>query len=677
MPAEEVSWESWQFGGAVVGVLFAGCCLLLAGYRSFVPGLAYLALLAPTLGVVGRHIGEVAADRYCHLACMLLGTPLLAALLFRLHEAASAPARSRLLGSLPYLAVPLLLGLEASVTRSYVELWASEEQVVEQAVAAAPRYYRTRYVKGFYHTKRGELAEAEKQYRQSIELWPGLIEAHFGLTEAVMRQGRSEEAIAAMRAGAAAFPESNHAHGNLGRFLAHRPEEAVWSLRRALDMGGGDPDLIEAYKSAAQAAPQAARDAAEDSARQESQRFWKNVPQVFNASDASPTARALRWLKRHPQQLLSTRRRTLGQGLSKAEDGVRPYLSWVIIGRNDNYGGEQEERFIAHVAILLHELAKRKCQPSSELIYVEWNPPADRPSLESLIHTAKKRAPAFNGESGCDSKSLTLRVITVPPSVHEEMQRLGHVSRRGPMAEYFAKNVGARHARGEYIMGTNYDSLFSPALFDFFAGQTLKPDAFYSISMRFSTEKPSVTLETPLASANERLANQVLDDHQLIGTPYLQTRFYKPELNEEAVRAFDSVCAAGDDSAAAMPGKIWDFQAGDFILAHASQWRAVGGYPEISFGYGVDSCLFYKFAGVGLRQVVLLPPCFVVHQFHAVKSNPNSRKIVEPEELNRHVFADSEASFLHSSQRDPLLWGEHDNLTMVEFDYLSLKSHAG
>ena len=91
MPVDWVALDNWQFGGALVATLTACYDLVksarndgLHGRRRLLVALAYVALLSPTLGLVGGHIAEISADRYAHLPSMLLGVPLLAACLVQL-----------------------------------------------------------------------------------------------------------------------------------------------------------------------------------------------------------------------------------------------------------------------------------------------------------------------------------------------------------------------------------------------------------------------------------------------------------------------------------------------------------------------------------------------------------------------------------------------------------------
>jgi FkbM family methyltransferase len=142
---------------------------------------------------------------------------------------------------------------------------------------------------------------------------------------------------------------------------------------------------------------------------------------------------------------------------------LEPYLSLVVTARNDDHGGNLLGRMQIFVnGWLAH--ARRHNIPS-ELIIVEWNPPADRPPLAEAL-----RWPVDFGP--CE-----VRFITVPPEIHSRYQHGANL----PLYQMIGKNVGIRRARGRFILATNIDILFSDELAAFLGSRQLKTDRMYRI----------------------------------------------------------------------------------------------------------------------------------------------------------------------------------------------------
>jgi FkbM family methyltransferase len=140
-----------------------------------------------------------------------------------------------------------------------------------------------------------------------------------------------------------------------------------------------------------------------------------------------------------------------------------PYLSLVVTARNDDHGGNLLRRMQIFVDGWLAQA--RRYQIPSELIIVEWNPPADRPPLAEALHW-----PADTGP--CE-----VRFVVVPPEVHNRYQHAESL----PLYQMIAKNVGIRRARGRFILATNIDILFSDELAAFLGAQQLRTDRMYRI----------------------------------------------------------------------------------------------------------------------------------------------------------------------------------------------------
>ena len=140
-----------------------------------------------------------------------------------------------------------------------------------------------------------------------------------------------------------------------------------------------------------------------------------------------------------------------------------PYLTVVAASRNDDHGGNLLHRMQIFVDGLFEQC--RRHHLDAELILVEWNPPPARPRLARAL-----RWPA--GPQSC-----TVRIIEVGPEIHARFRHSDSL----PLFQMMAKNVGIRHARGRFVLGTNIDILFSDALMARLARRDLAQDRLYRV----------------------------------------------------------------------------------------------------------------------------------------------------------------------------------------------------
>ena len=143
-----------------------------------------------------------------------------------------------------------------------------------------------------------------------------------------------------------------------------------------------------------------------------------------------------------------------------AERG-EPYFSLVVAARNDNHGGNMLGRMQAMFDSWIDQAERYGL--SSEIIVVEWNPPADRPRLRDSL-----RWPP-------GPKCCQVRFIEVPAEVHARFQNAAAI----PLHQMIAKNAGIRRARGEFVLATNLDIIFSAELMEFLAERSLATGVMY------------------------------------------------------------------------------------------------------------------------------------------------------------------------------------------------------
>jgi hypothetical protein len=168
-----------------------------------------------------------------------------------------------------------------------------------------------------------------------------------------------------------------------------------------------------------------------------------------------------------------------------------------VTSRNDDHGGHLLGRFGTFADGLLEQANRHGL--NGELIVVEWNPlPGPR------LHEALKLRNA--------SDSFAIRFIEVPPEAHQPIRNSDTI----PLFQMLAKNVGIRRARGEFIVATNPDILFSDALIAFLARGDLRADTLYRL------DRHDVAAEVPEgAGISEQLAwcaEHILRIHRRTGT---------------------------------------------------------------------------------------------------------------------------------------------------------------
>jgi hypothetical protein len=140
-----------------------------------------------------------------------------------------------------------------------------------------------------------------------------------------------------------------------------------------------------------------------------------------------------------------------------------PYLSLVVTARNDDHGGDFLRRMQVFVTGWIAQA--RRYRIPSELIIVEWNPLPGRPRLNDVLQWPPNFGP-------CE-----VRLIEVPPELHARYPHAGAL----PLYQMIGKNAGIRRARGQFILATNIDILFSDELAQYLSSQRLEPGRMYRI----------------------------------------------------------------------------------------------------------------------------------------------------------------------------------------------------
>jgi hypothetical protein len=221
-----------------------------------------------------------------------------------------------------------------------------------------------------------------------------------------------------------------------------------------------------------------------------------------------------------------------------------PYLSLVVTGRHDNYGGDFNERFFTALRFNHERLTERDVP--FEVILVEWNPVPDRPTLCEL---AGREVPELADR---------LRRVVVAPEYHAAMTQ----NPRIPYLEYAAKNVGIRRASAPFVLATNTDILLGRRVVDAIAGRRLRPGVVYR----------APRYDIKLGADQSRIGWDALED--------VANHIRRPTLSPP-------LFAGGS---------------GDFALADRETFHALRGYNEVyrAAKHGLDHNFLVKAHGAGV-----------------------------------------------------------------------------
>lgn len=334
-------------------------------------------------------------------------------------------------------------------------------------------------------------------------------------------------------------------------------------------------------------------------------------------------------------------------------------ISFVLVARNDDYGGDFRLRLQRCVNVLLPLIEKHRLE--AEVVIVEWNPPHEK----ELLKDAVLWPPSI--------RTIPVRIIMVPGIIHTMIP----ASDRMGMFEFIAKNVGVRRAKGDYVIVTNPDILFSEELIETLARIPLSEDCFYRVD-RYDFDgqvPPHGPAELLLKLAKQCIhtvhirqtdvcgANTfaVTDTERLSGIKYgiwpgTHTGFAVPDTYHQLVI----------NDGLGPYGGLHTNASGDFLLASREAWAAMRGFPEFvdTFTH-MDSYACHQLAAIGLKQLLLAAPCMLLHQDHHRNENKNRPRHNQSEWL-------SDLEMLRTKQLRPAInpdtWGLGD-MSLAEFLY--------
>lgn len=299
----------------------------------------------------------------------------------------------------------------------------------------------------------------------------------------------------------------------------------------------------------------------------------------------------------------------------------KPYFSVVVTSRNDDHGGDMLGRMNVFAKTLLEQLAYYRLP--SELIFVEWNPPGDRPRLREALTWPQDYYP-------CD-----VRFIEVPPEVHAKFQHAEAL----PLFQMIAKNVGVRRARGDFVLATNIDILFSDPLIRHIAARRLRQRRMYRMDRHDIRETipADADLDTRLAFCNDRAnllricerggtrdavtgkIDVIFPNHLELWARKTFIRMF-PEMGHQRFDMYPDHAAQFYEFHRAI-GRLHTNACGDFTMMSADDWDRMRGYAEWEmYSFHLDSLFCHAAHAAGVRETTLGGRKKIFHLEHSAGS---------------------------------------------------------
>jgi hypothetical protein len=329
-----------------------------------------------------------------------------------------------------------------------------------------------------------------------------------------------------------------------------------------------------------------------------------------------------------------------------------PYLSWVVVNRNDGYPADQQTRINFFIEFL--GSLDRRFPGTFELVLCDWNPP-------SPDHTIL---------SGFDWSPIeNLTVVTVPAEIHAELVNGATTNLVFP----WANNVALRAASGMFIGRLNPDICISRGITNFIGEHRFSPDYFYRADRcnyrpDFAKIRNMDTIDKFARSQALSLARRGHDRMDPIqieimaGTPVEQWRG-SSAIEGEVETGSPPMIVGGDDEAEAINRRFTEFlrevrsgqvephhvykifglhtnACGDFIVASRQALEEIRGFPETTaFTEHEDTYAVVQLRAKGYQQAIFRLPECVYHADHD-RASLGSRPEEVPFEEHEKVWSD-------------------------------------
>lgn len=321
---------------------------------------------------------------------------------------------------------------------------------------------------------------------------------------------------------------------------------------------------------------------------------------------------------------------TSAQGPSGYFPNCPPYLSIVLTGRNDGYSnGNFAARMQNFITAFAHYADRYKL--CAEFVIVEWDPPLDKPGLFDVIEWPAKGL--FGGaRSVFVPHDVSLEPFTdeniahhVPPHQFKPFKDYGPI-----LAEYVAKNVGARRARGEFVLMANGDTMLDEHIVEFISKRQLEKDFFYRserLDIRDVIPEEMYRNSTSSSSSSSSSKAKLLSDVDQMMT-WARARSDRSGCEWLDPKTAPRHCYPMQPEGSIGYCGLHLCNSGDFLLVSSEAFDRAGGYIESPYMMHGDSMGLFKLWALpqALWQVRL--EWFTYHQQHGAGQGM-SRPIIE------------------------------------------------
>ena len=286
------------------------------------------------------------------------------------------------------------------------------------------------------------------------------------------------------------------------------------------------------------------------------------------------------------------------------------------------------DRLRASLSTHLDMLHEHGLGQDSEIILVEWNPCTGNNITAQHCDRSERGGRGFLPLDKAVERLVIpsfvktpIRVLRVSAEVHnDDVYNPSHKD----IMEYIGQNVGARRARGKFLLFTNPDNIFPVRLGKFLGKRHLHLDTVYT------TFKANVWLDVPVSSRGSISPKSMRNFAQLRfrdsqNASRDRTRFRHALCPQEVDEGYGESLGGDvldeDDEPFFASGRadlahLNTHAVGDFFLASRKIVRTVRGYPECGANKHVDALIVAAAAAHGFGNLVLGQGCEFLHQKH-------------------------------------------------------------